>query len=456
MKLRHFVSILFTTTVLALPAHAGKIQTVFYIDMENHNLTDPNPSGAIGGTQLAPAQLMGNVAAPYLNSLMTPGNPNAAQTSWAGNYKNVLANSGQHIHPSEPNYLWQEGGSNFGVLNDASVAANSPMVGKAPSLSGALQAKGISWKSYQEGVDLLTTGGKNDTAGDGVTNGAINGNGSNVTNTVAPQSQWAVPLTSLSGTSASYTNPYNGSHQYNFATKHDGSLFFDQTNGITDHSVNGGVTTNAAGTGTQDAANPLSKHYAPLEQLSADLTNNTVGRYNLITPDQFNDMHSALNGGFTYNGTHYTGDQAAIAQGDNFLSMIIPQIMASKAYQDGGAIVIWFDESEPTAVLDAMGNPVASNPDADGTTIAEIVISKLAKGNGFQVDLPYTHTSDLLTMEELFGLGNVVPRDPRDTAALYDLSAMFQAGAIPEPSTWAMLLSGLLGFSLLSLRRRRN
>lgn len=456
MRLRHFVSILFTTTMLAASSHAGQIKTVFYIDMENHNRTDPNPSGVLNGTQVAPAQLMGNVAAPYLNSLMTPGNPNATQTSWASNYKSVLANTGQHIHPSEPNYLWQEGGSNFGVLNDASVATNSPKVGNAPSLSGALQAKGISWKSYQEGIDLLTTIGKNGTAGDGVTNGAINGNGSNLTNTVAPKDQWSVPLVSLSGTSADYVNPYNGSHQYNFATKHDGHLFFDATNGITDHSVNGGVTTNAVGTGTQDAANPLSQHYAPLEQLTNDLNNNTVSRYNQITPDQFNDMHSALNGGFTYNGTHFTSDQAAIAQGDNFLSIIVPQIMASKAYQDGGAIVIWFDESERTGVLDALGNPVATDPDATGTTITEIVISKLAKGNGFQVDLPYNHDSDLLTLEELFGLGNAVPRDPRDIGKQYDLSAMFQAGAIPEPATWAMLLSGLLGFSFLSMRRRRS
>jgi hypothetical protein len=36
----------------------------------------------------------------------------------------------------------------------------------------------------------------------------------------------------------------------------------------------------------------------------------------------YNDMHTALNGGFTYNGVHYTGDAANIAQGDNFLSKV--------------------------------------------------------------------------------------------------------------------------------------
>jgi hypothetical protein len=41
------------------------------------------------------------------------------------------------------------------------------------------------------------------------------------------------------------------------------------------------------------------------------------------------------------NGTHYTGDQAAIAQGDNFLSIVVPMIMNSAAYKNNGAIVIW-------------------------------------------------------------------------------------------------------------------
>jgi hypothetical protein len=47
----------------------------------------------------------------------------------------------------------------------------------------------------------------------------------------------------------------------------------------------------------------------------------------------FNDMHTALTGGF--NGL--TGDAANIAQGDNFLSIVVPMIMASDAYKNHGA-----------------------------------------------------------------------------------------------------------------------
>ena len=80
-------------TLLSFNAAIGD---VFYIEMENHNLTQP--SNVPPGT---PEQLLGNPAAPYLNSLITPGNPNAAQTSYASNYYNVAPG----IHPSEPNDL---------------------------------------------------------------------------------------------------------------------------------------------------------------------------------------------------------------------------------------------------------------------------------------------------------------------------------------------------------------
>jgi hypothetical protein len=50
-----------------------------------------------------------------------------------------------------------------------------------------------------------------------------------------------------------------------------------------------------------------------LTQVADDLEDHRVGRYNWMTPDQYNDAHSALNGGFTYKGTLFTGDQASIA-----------------------------------------------------------------------------------------------------------------------------------------------
>src|SRR5271166_1996871 len=368
--------------VLTVPARAGEIGDVFYIALENHNFTQPS-------SQSSPEQLLGNTAAPYLNSLITPGNLNAAQSSYASAYYNVLATpSGNNpsIHPSEPNYVWSEAGLP-GALNDNDPYPNN--IVNAPNLRGLLQNAGISWKSYQEDIDLAT-----------------NSQG-NLTSTVLPKSQWTVPLTSFSGTSPAYTNPYNGSNQYNFAPKHEGALFFTATNGGNDPST----------------SNPLVPHYAPLQQLQTDLANNTVARYNWITPDQYNDMHSALNTNFTYNDVTYAAgtDQEAVALGDNFLSKIIPMIEASQAYKNNGAIVIWFDETEG-------GNTTQF-------TLPEIVISPLAKGNAYQSTLTYTHSSDLKSMQELFGVsapGGGFLGDA-STPGTNDLSDMFKPGALTPP-----------------------
>jgi phosphatidylinositol-3-phosphatase len=395
--------------MVAGSAHAQQIGDVFYIALENHNFVQPStvPVGT-------PEQLLGNAAAPYLNSLVTAGNPNAAMTSYASNYQNVYPG----LHPSEPNYVWQESGV-AGPLNDADPFPSN--IVNSPNLSGALQQNGISWKSYQEDTDLM-----NNTTGQN-----INGTHSSTvapTNTPVPTSQYEVPLTSFSGTSLSYTNPYNGSHQYNFATKHDGQLFFTATNGGNDPT----------------SSNPEAQHYAPLQQLSTDLTNSTVGKYNWITPDQYNDMHSSLTNGFTYNGVPYTGDQAAVAEGDNFLSIIVPLIEASSAFKNNGEIVIWNDETEGD-------EDVGSTAGFEGT---EIVISPLAKGNAYTNNILYTHSNDLATVEGIFGLNAVGA-----SSGAYTMADLYKPGVIanpiPEPSTWAMMGLGFAGLAGAAAIRRR-
>jgi hypothetical protein len=377
---------------------AQTIGNVFYIAMENHNWTQPSTTVGIG-------QILGNSAAPYINSLVTAGNPNAAMVSYASNYVNVSPT----LHPSEPNYVWMEAGVS-GPLND-----NNPYPGNivnAPNLSDVLQSRGISWKSYQEDTNLLNTSGQN-----------FNAAGGTLTNNVAATGQYEVPLTSFSGTSASYTNDFNGSHQYNFAAKHDGQLFFTDTNGGNDPT----------------ASNPEAQHYAPLQQLAGDLASNTVAKYNWITPDQFNDMHSALNTAFTYNGVTYAAgtDAEEIALGDNFLSKLVPMIEASAAFQNNGEIVIWNDETE--------------GPGA--TTSMEIVISPLAKGDAYTNTIQYSHTNDLATLQQIFGVSDV----PLGAAAgAYTMSDLFKAGAlgaIPEPASWALMILGFGGVGA-AVRRR--
>lgn len=341
----------------ALPAFAQTqtVGDVFVIAMENHNFTQPNPTKK-------PEQILGNPAAPFINSLITAGNSNAVQVSYATAY----FNAGFNVHPSEPNYVWAEAGTDFGVHtdNDPLPASGNTFYDMSNHLTAQLNVAGVPWKNYQEDVELS-----------------------------------ASPTNSASGTTSTL-NLFNGTKQFDYAVKHNPMAFFTDS-----------ATANVF----------------PIQQLFVDLNNNTVGRFNWITPDQLNDAHSALKGGFKYQGNHFSGDQAAVAQGDNFLSLIVPQIMASPAYTNNGVIVIWWDETEG----------------GDDSTFAlpEIVISPLAKGNAFASSVAMSHSSDIKTWEEIFSLptlNNPIPSGETNVfggfntvGSVNDLSDLFVAGVIP-------------------------
>ncbi|HKI74031.1 MAG TPA: alkaline phosphatase family protein, partial [Pseudomonadales bacterium] len=332
------------------------IGSVFVIALENHNLTQPIN---LWGKQ----QILGNPAAPYMNSLITTGNPNAAQTSYARAYYNV----GVHTHPSEPNYIWSEAGTSFGVHTDAdpSAAAGNAFKG-VDHLTGLLNRAGIAWKNYQEDI------------------------------------QYTQSPTRSACKKGKTKNIYNGTYWYCYVAKHNPMAFFSDT---------------------------ATQNVYPLARLFEDLKDNTVGRYNWITPNEHNEAHTAPRGGFTYHGRHYTGDQAAVASADHFLSIAIPKIMASRAYQANGVIILWWDE---TAGADDTHHP-----------LPEIVISPLAKGNAYASTVPMSHASDLKTMLEIFRLPALhypIPKDEtnvfgngyNDMESANDLSDLFVPGVIPS------------------------
>jgi phosphatidylinositol-3-phosphatase len=367
--------------------NATDVRAVFVIAMENHNWTQP-ANQFTGGIQ----QIYQNPAAPYVNSLVDGTSDISDQVAYASAYHNVLATQSggnPHIHPSEPNYIWAEAGTNFGVLNDNDPFRVPGGTNQATTqhLSTLLAQAGWSWRSYQEDIDLMRDG-----------NGAL-------TNIPLPRDLWTVPLASFSGVFSAGVNEFSLSPQYNYAAKHNPMVFFGDTNGGND----------------QTPANPLSKQYAPLQQLFADLANGTVANYNWITPDQFNDMHTALAGAFQ----GLTGDAAKIRQGDSFLSQILPAIVASDAYQNHGLIVLWWDEAESDGVA-------GDNPDRFDHTIPFIIISKDAHknvdGRPYASGVNLSHSSFLRTMQEIFGVGPLLG----DAANASDLSDLFKPGRLHE------------------------
>ncbi|MGC2786134.1 MAG: alkaline phosphatase family protein [Roseiarcus sp.] len=210
------------------------------------------------------------------------------------------------VHPSEPNDVWTEAGlAKLTVpLNRRDDPPFPNNIVTAQHLSQLLQEKGLAWRSYQEDIDLAK-----DLMGQ-------------VTDKALPASEWTVPLIPFSGASPAYGNCYDPSRQYNYQPKHNPPLFFEDTNGGNDPGRN----------------NPMAKNYAPLQQLESDLTNSTVARYNWITPNIHNDMHSSSKTDLAHNGVTYAAgtDEQQIALGDNFLSKIVPLVESSQAFRNNG------------------------------------------------------------------------------------------------------------------------
>src|SRR5206468_330782 len=261
-----------TTTSSTLPA-------VFVVLMENQDWSN----------------IRGNASAPYINDTLLP------MASHAEQYYNPPGN-----HPSEPNYLWLEAGTNFGIRDDNPPASNHQRTTR--HLVSLLNADGVSRKAYQQ---------------------------------------------DLSGTTCPLTN--RGS----YAVKHNPFVFFDDV------------------TGSNNPADAYCiAHVRPYSELATDLSNNTVARYNFITPNVCNDMHDSC-----------APLNEEVKQGDVWLSTEVPRILASRPYAAKGVLFITWDEAKT----------------GDGP-IGMIVLSPVAKGGGYSNRIQYTHSSTLRTDEEIFGV----------------------------------------------------
>jgi hypothetical protein len=99
------------------------IKTAFIIVMENENWSD----------------IKASADAVYIKQLLSAG-------AHAEQYYNP-----PKLHPSEPNYIWLEAGSNYGLTTDND-PSSSNYLPNTPHLAAQLQQAGITWKSYQEDI----------------------------------------------------------------------------------------------------------------------------------------------------------------------------------------------------------------------------------------------------------------------------------------------------------------
>jgi len=296
--------------VLATAALAGNlppVQTVFVILLENHNWSD----------------FRGSVDAPFINGTLLP------LASHGEQYYNPPG-----LHPSEPNYLWLEAGTNFGIFDDNDPAINHQNT--INHLAAQLRSAGISWKTYQEDI-----GGE------------------------------LVPLTATNG----------------YRPKHNPFVFFDDLTGTNNPNDTYGLA-----------------HIRPYSELAGDLVNNSVARYNFITPNLCDDGHDAC-----------PPENNSIRQTDDWLANEVPKLLNSAAYSNNGALFITWDEGEGGS---------------DGP-IGLILLSPLARGGGYGNSIHYTHSSLLRTLQEIFGVSPWLG----DTVNATDLSDLFLPFAI-SPAGW--------------------
>ena len=277
-------------------AASHAIKTIFVVVLENQDW----------------ASIAGSPRAPFINGTLLP------RFAHAESYRNG------GLHPSLPNYIALEAGDGLGVTCDATP---TELILPVPChLATWLEAVGISWKAYQEGID-----GK--------------------------------------------TCPIHDRGLY--VARHDPFVYF----------------ADVAGAGPSEQGRRCIEHVRPYAELARDLEAGTVARYNFLTPDLCHSGHDScppLHDG--------------VRQADAWLERELPVIMASRAWQDGGAILVTWDEG------------------SGDSPIGMIAVSPLAKP-GYASTIAYSHASTLRTVQEVLGLEPLL----RGAAQATSLSDLFQS-----------------------------
>jgi phosphatidylinositol-3-phosphatase len=293
---KHLRTILMTLSVTMLPlpfvipiptqaqTQMSKVKHVFIILMENHNWTGDNSGASFGDPDIK-----GSSLAPYINSLIR-------LRAHAEQYFNPPGN-----HPSLPNYLWLEAGTNFGILND-----NLPTRKNGHRLNGQTTTAhlvtelvnhipAVTWKAYAE---------------------------------------------------PDFANPDFTNCPLNFSevdVNHLAFVYFsDTTNGFSSSSAN------------------CIAHVKPYSHLATDLASGTgctpalitsgtpcYAQYNFITPNLCHDGHEGISPCASGESTDNT------LRGDTWLKNIgVPAITGSSVYTTDGALFILWDEAEDSGFPD--------------------------------------------------------------------------------------------------------
>ncbi len=143
----------------------------------------------------------------------------------------------------------------------------------------------------------------------------------------------------------------------------------------------------------------------PLTQFDQDIKSSNVPAFVWISPDVCSDMHGVSAGEALASGILACAtNDGVIARGDNFIHMLIPEIMNSPAWSEGSAIVIAWDESNSSD--GCCKSPTGINGvTLGGGNVPLIVITSHGARHVVIDNREYNHYSLLGTIEQIWGLG---------------------------------------------------
>ena len=252
--------------------------------------------------------------------------------------------------------------SDYGQFQSASGADAPPndngcvYPSSVKTIFNQLDGANKSWKVYAQ--DLSAAGAAGQNAG--------------VADCGAPESTVGAAPTSRSGSSYELNDGgANSTDQY--VSKHNPLPWFDSM-----------LPSAMGGSGGNDCASDLVPLFGSSDQLNSDLQSaSTTPDLSFIVPDNCNNGHDAVCAGNNLSGesagypayntastipaaTNSTGGTSAES---SFLSVVVPEIEASPAFQDNGMIVVTYDEAYPpfTYSNDSQANSQLQNPDAAGS-----------------------------------------------------------------------------------------
>jgi hypothetical protein len=144
-----------------------------------------------------------------------------------------------------------------------------------------------------------------------------------------------------------------------------------------------------------------------LSLLQSDLAGASAPSFAFISPDRCHNGNPA---------PCAPGASAGLAPAEGFLKSVVPTILASRAYKQGGLLVITVDQAPTSGELadssSCCGQPQFPNLPAaaggglaprGGGSVGALLLSPFIKGGGSSPE-PYNHFSLLRTIEDVFGL----------------------------------------------------